>query len=120
MFNTKFYKMIVKTYINGGEIIDSGVTIIEDDAILKFEFPEAQLKFFIKFEENPNVNEVKWEAEQSNEGMVIKLINVKLGSYTGVEDFLEAALFENKKICLKFKVKSVGSVNIFFYKWILR
>lgn len=112
--------MIVKTYINGGKIIDSGVTIIEDDSKLKFEFPEAGVAFFIEFAEDTNLQGMRWEPQMTDEGQTLRLINSKSSNYGGVDDFIEAAEFNDKKLCLKFKVIPQGNEFLFFYKWILK
>lgn len=117
--------MKLDVFLNGGQVIHSGVVIIEGNDVLKFKFPDNGVEYHIVFsnDETSEMMDLKAELSENKDYLTINIINSHLSNYVGNNELFEVATINNTvKLYIKFRVSNLTDVDerIFYYKWILK
>lgn len=119
--------MEIKIEVDDYEIIKSGTIVIQRDQIINFNFKDTDLNlnFKIKFSENKEIEESKFNTNINNEDnyLEIDIINSNLGINMGNRGLIPLATVSGRQLYLKFMFSNVENENIdslFNYSWYLK
>ena len=111
--------------IKSHEIIDTGCVIIPHGEYLEFQI--SNLKFRVVFEEektDPTESNIQIGVKGSAENsyMEILLYNQSQSYFSGLNEMIELATIDNRKLWFMFRVQSISNGSksehkIFYYTW---
>ena len=120
--------MNIKIEVDDFEIINSGSIIVENNQVINFNFKDTglDLNFKIKFTEDSNISDSKFElnVNKENNYLEINIINTGYGLNMGNQNIIPLATISNRQLYLKFMVSSIQNGddkdNLFNYTWYLK
>lgn len=118
--------MNIKIQVDELEVINSGSIIAEDNQIIYFNFTDNELNFRIKFTNDENIQESKYELSINEEEnyLEINVINTGYGINMGNQNMIPLATLNKRQLYFKFMISSVQNGddkdNLFSYTWYLK